>query len=308
MAAANFLYDRVRLVHRIRAWLTVGLAVLGTLVVLAISSPSVAGWATAVGPGTFFIGGVGTVVKWLSLQKAIQPAIFLIGGAAIFINWLIRQWEQNLATTAARVHESYETELFRLRWNNSLVGPKPAAVDVAAATRQYKGEINQFKNRYEDPGPLGHDFGVLVCQQATCAWARSQDWIYAKVVLGLTATLFVAFVLLALLLGMTVGDYLSKLLVPALAAYLLGLDTFQDLRRGVDTRKRLESEATGLIDAEVETPGSLTKDALRDLQDGIFVLRTRAAGVPRMFYNRLRAGFERDRKKTIDDIKRRAHV
>ena len=105
--------------------------------------------------------------------------------------------------------------------------------------------------------------------------------------------------------GLAHADYVTALMLPAMSAYLLGFETFRDMQRTAQGRRQLEGEVEDMIDRELATPGCISDENLRDIQDRLFLLRSRPGAVPQWLYDWIRVGFQEDMAEAVDDHKAR---
>jgi hypothetical protein len=93
------------------------------------------------------------------------------------------------------------------------------------------------------------------------------------------------------------------LMLPAMSVYLLGFETFRDMQRTAQGRRQLEGEVEDMIERELAAPGSISDENLRDVQDRLFLIRSRPGSVPQWLYDWIRVGFQEDMTEAIDDRK-----
>ncbi len=271
IAAARYRYDTARRLHRARVYVTAAVAVLGPVVVL--------------------------------VQPSWKGAVGLLGGVTVVVSWVLRQTEPAHAEAAARIQELFDTDLFDLRWNRILAGSKPTNEEVIADARRFRGERDRLKDWYADPSPLGVPFSTLLCQRASCVWDRRQRQRYGLLVLATTVVGILGLEVFAVLRDMRLADYVTALMVPAMSAYLLGFETFRDMQWTAQGRRQLEAEIEDLIERELATPGFVSHESLRDIQDRLFLLRSRPGAVPQWLYEWVRVGFQEDMAQAVSDYK-----
>jgi hypothetical protein len=102
---------------------------------------------------------------------------------------------------------------------------------------------------------------------------------------------------------MRLADYVTALMIPAMSAYLLGFETFRDMQRTAQMRRQLEGAIEDLIDRELAQRRSTGVESLRDIQDRLFLLRSRPGAVPQWLYDWVRIGFQEDMAEAINDYK-----
>lgn len=91
----------------------------------------------------------------------------VVGGALTFLCEVpLERLEDDKKVEAARIQEQMDTNLFKLPWNEVLVGNRVHEEVVIAASRRYKGTY-KFTDWYADPGSSPYPFDVLLCQRAS---------------------------------------------------------------------------------------------------------------------------------------------
>jgi len=237
------------------------------------------------------------------VQPSSKGVVGLLGGVTVIASWVLRQTEPAHAEAAARVQELFDTNLFELRWNRILVGPKPTNEEMIADARRSRVEGEKLKDWYVDPSPLESPFSVLLCQRSSCVWDRRQRERYGWLVLATTIVGIVGLAAFAWFRDMRLADYVTALMIPAMSAYLLGFETFRDMQRTAQIRRQLEGEIEELIEQELVQRRSMNVESLRDIQDRLFLLRSRPGAVPQWLYDWVRIGFQEDMAQAVNDYR-----
>jgi hypothetical protein len=237
------------------------------------------------------------------IQPNWKGAVGLLGGVTVVASWVLRQTEPAHAEAAARIQDLFDTDLFELRWNRILAGPRPTNEEVIADARSFRGTRDKFKDWYGDPSPLGRPFSTLLCQRSSCVWDRRQRERYGWLVLAATIAAIIGLGIFAWLRDMRLADYVTTLMLPAMSAYLLGFETFRDMQRTAQGRRQLEGEVEDMIERELAAPGCISEENLRDVQDRLFLIRSRPGSVPQWLYDWIRVGFQEDMTEAVDDRK-----
>lgn len=195
---------------------------------------------------------------------------------------------------AVRLQERFDTFLFTLDWPEGLAGSKPGEEDVAAAARRLERDERLHAQIadgwYPSTAGLRYPVDVLVAQIASVAWGRRQHRAYYRVLSALTAVT----VIMAIILGasMTLAQWLITFLLPALPALVDAAD-LAVAHRDISGRKlKIERRLQVLWERELVSPGSLTPDDCRGVQDEAFKLRQQGLQIPQWFYWLTRKGHE----------------
>jgi hypothetical protein len=121
--------------------------------------------------GTFALATIAPVISLLvpassDILAAIAAGWLVVGRTVL--TWL----EDHRLQQAARVHELYDTRLFRLPWNAALAGREPAPEYVGAAAAHIRND-SRYRDWYSidtDDTPWPGD--VLLCQRMSMIWGR----------------------------------------------------------------------------------------------------------------------------------------
>jgi SMODS-associating 4TM effector domain len=230
--------------------------------------------------GSALIGIVGIV---LALFGPVSSAEYI---GAIGAAWLLgsrivmRPNERRLQAEGALAQEIFDTEVFDLPWNRARAGRPPAIEDLRNWGRHQNEE--DLRDWYPDTAGAHHPVDALICQRAIVTWARQDHQTYARLLRGAAAVIGLAIIVLALCLGLTLGEFLLRLGLPYLPLAFEILDVGDQNSRLGELKLRLEEDADILF-AEAVAGKLPMPDACRQLQDEIFVSR-RGVGIPNWFY------------------------
>jgi hypothetical protein len=239
--------------------------ILGTLL-LAAAAPVVTFWIPSATDAVAALAGVWILVARVALSSA----------------------ENRDLRRGAIIQELFDTRLFRLGWNASLVGVTPAPEDISDAASRVRDD-SSLRNWYASTGNARWPLDVLLCQRSSAAWGRRAHGAYAYTILGIGLAWLVAGVIMGVVAHLSLADYLVKIFLPSQPAFLDTADLFlSHLNRSHD-KERLEHNidelfATGAIDLS-----RVSAEDCRRIQDNAFQLRRDGPQVAEWFY-RLRRG------------------
>jgi hypothetical protein len=243
-------------------------------------------WRTLRFAGSAVIGIAGIA---LALFGSVASAEYI---GAIGATWLLgsriamRPNERRRQHDGALAQEVFDTGVFGLPWNEARAGRRPAPEDIANWGRR-QGE-EKLRDWYPDTNGARPPVDVLICQRAIVTWARQDHETYARLLRWLAAGIGVGIVALALVLDLSLGEFLLRLGLPSLPLAFEMLDVADENSRLAELKLRLEQNADSLFAAAVNgTAPSL--ESCRQLQDEIFVSR-RGVGIPQWFYSVTRGG------------------
>lgn len=266
LAAQRQLYQEAKRWQQLRSWSVVGMAGVGVLATLF--APSL---LPILGP----IGGVVAIGQWVALL-------------------LIRRRTK----LAAATQEEFDTSVFALPWNATLV-TKPDPEDVIAADARFTGDREKLLDWYAVPAGAGYPHDIILSQRTNIRWDSSLRRAYANTVLtGLI-------VLLLLLGGICFAKGLSLLetglaFLSSVGAILLGAETVRSHHQHADGQHELKRQIEATWAKAVRNPRAVKKVELRAIQDCIYRFRTVAPPVPERFYWKNRDRYEQETRLAVD--------
>jgi len=212
------------------------------------------------------------------------------------ICWLT-PWQKRLRTEAARIQEAFDCDVLELPWNDLKAGSSPDAEFVKEQSYKYQRwghKMPTLSNWYApvvDELPL--QIGRIACQRSNCWWDAKQRRLYAMWIIGIVIGVFVTVFAIAFGNGLTIEDFVLKVVAPLAPALVLGIRQYYE-----------QTEAASRLDKLKEHSDRLWKDALagksrteftnrsRNLQDEILENRRKSPLVLDSIFKRLRPSYE----------------
>lgn len=253
LLAYSHLYRIAQRWRRIRTCGTFLLAVAAPLIALAV--PATAETLAAISAG------------WLVLGRTALTAL-----------------ERHAIAKAVSAHEFYDTRLFRLSWNTALAGRPPIPDDIATAAAHIRDDA-RYKKWYDvdlDDVPWPAD--VLLCQRQSAVWSRRDHHAYGVTVLVTGLAWFGIGLITAIIIDLSLTDYLIKVFLPSSPAFLDSIELAREHWRHASARERVEQDIHDLWDTYRNDPGSLPVEECRKIQDAAYLLRRDGPRVPGLFY------------------------
>lgn len=258
LLAYSHLYNTTQWWRRICALGTLTLATVAPIIALLV--PSTSAILAAISAGWLVLGR--TILRWLEERGTLQ---------------------------ALRVHELYDTKLFRLPWNTALAGRPPIPDDVADAARHIKKDT-PYRDWYSiDLGDTPWPGDVLLCQRQSMVWSRRDHRAYGTTILLVGISWFIIGLTVALVRDLTLAEYLINIFLPSSPAFLDSLELARTHWRHAAAREQVENEIHDLWEKHRANPASLTSADCRKIQDATFLLRLDGPRVPTLFYKLRRA-------------------
>lgn len=238
------------------------------------------------------------VIVWAFLV-AVWPTLevyaALWGIAVTLLSLLIilpRQKDRQ--TTAAKVQQLFDCELFQFNWHDFNIGRPPDPEVIIRTHQQY---IQREKNydRLQDWYPpaiksLPLELARLVCQRTNCWWDSDLRRRYSSWVIALLSLLTVAVLLIGFIGGMTLQKFLLAVVAPLSPALILGITQYRENMRAADTLDRLREKVQAVWDAALykNAPAQELYESSVQLQDAIFDNRANSPLIFNWFYQLLR--------------------
>jgi hypothetical protein len=236
----------------------------GTLL-LALAAPIVLFWE----PG------------WGDWLGALAGAWVLAGRTVL--SWL----DERHVHQAVTIQEEFDVDLFDLDWNDALAGSKAAPEDIDTAARKIvkEADLERLRNWYADADSAVWPMNVVLCQRSSAVWGRRNHFGYAYLVLGLGITWFAAGLVMASLApNPSLAHYLVIVFLPSQPAFLDTVDLLRGHLRLANAKKALEEQTTALWTRGVQSPGLVTQQDCRDIQDQTYRLRRAGMQIPQIIY------------------------
>ncbi|MBS1891563.1 MAG: hypothetical protein JST59_09730 [Actinobacteria bacterium] len=242
---------------------------------------------------------IGTVGVFLALLvPSTEEYVSAIAAAwLVFGRTVLDGCEERQRRCGTLAQELFDTRVFELPWNTSAVGARPAPEDVRNWGRGRDDE--GLRDWYPDARPARHPLDVLLCQRSIITWARQDHATYTDLLRWGAGLAFLATIVLGVVLGLSLGEYLLRLGVPVLPACLDVLDIAKANAQVARSKRRLEQRADLLLEG-ARTSGTMPTIAeCRELQDEIYATRL-MPGVPSWMYAVTRG----ERQQNMEDVVR----
>jgi hypothetical protein len=249
-------------------------------------------------------GMASTVVTSITSVVTAVGAIWAFGNAV----GVARLAEVELRR-AVVIQEMFDRSLFGIPWNTVLAGNPVGAPEISRLSARYRGHDDMVHHYYEAralPAPLD----VLTCQIVNLGWGARVRRRLVRIVAAVLTAWSAAGLLLGVLTDMSIGQILLRWYVPSLSGVMLGLDVIRCQVQAVRERSRLRGcaqKAMADLVAASHGVGPVTDDLSRvvqQLQDAIFIVRTRCPRVPDWIFMRSRARDRADFGADVDAMER----
>lgn len=203
---------------------------------------------------------------------------------------------------AVTIQEEFDVGLFDLEWNEALAGNKAAPEDIHTAAMKIHKEkkLSKLRNWYPDADRVPWPLNVVLCQRSSAVWGRREHFRYAYLVLALGIAWFIAGLVMFSFAHVSLADYLVIVFLPSQPAFLDTVDLFRGHLRIAREKQAIEEQTTRLWNAGTTTPGSVTEQDCREVQDQAYRLRRSGMQIPQIVYNALRSQDEDAMRAAVD--------
>ena len=198
--------------------------------------------------------------------------------------------QESCRKTAATIQELFDCELLSIEWNEHLAGAQPAPEIVS---KYSGGNDDSLKNWYPVAvGDLSLDAARIICQRSNLSWDANLRRTYNCLILSLLVVVAVAALVIGLLQGMTLQNFVLAILGPLSPSFYWVIKEYRAQRKAVETSDRLRTRAEKLwrelLSGAVRNPAQQS----RFLQDDIFENRRSSPAIFDWLYDLLRKHHE----------------
>ncbi|MBE7385868.1 MAG: hypothetical protein F6J95_031320 [Leptolyngbya sp. SIO1E4] len=238
------------------------------------------------------------VIVWAFVVAVVQSlevyAAFWGIAVTLLSSVVIAPRQKKLQTTAAKVQQRFDCELFQLDWTDFNIGSPPDPEVIFRSNRQYlKREKNhdRLKDWYP-PGitPLPLELARLVCQRTNCWWDSGLRRRYSAWVIAFLAGLSVAVLLIGFIGGLTLDKFLLAVVAPLSPAAILCITQYRENMQAAATLDALKDKVQDIWSDALHKgkPSQALYEQSIQLQDAIFKNRASSPPIFNWFYQRLR--------------------
>lgn len=227
----------------------------------------------------------------LLFKPGLGPLLGAVAGAWIFMSRIlfepIRQQHQ---LKGAQIQDAFDCDVLGLERNDDLVH-RVADEEIRKASKAIRNAkiVAKQKDWYPTQGDCAWPRSVLICQRANSVWARRQHQSYGRLLIFGAALWSVLGILLAIVHGSALADYLTTVALPSLPAVLDATEVSKKHREASERLQGIEDVADNYLDS-----GAAKRTDLREIQDQLFTFRRADVPVPGWFYRIIRKGYEED--------------
>jgi hypothetical protein len=210
----------------------------------------------------------------------------------------------------ARIQDLFDRTVFKKKWPDHIAGEKPTEEDIQSLAKTFENSNNperlgKLRDWYPtEVGQLPHPLAVLVCQRSNCVWDTKLRKRFKTVLLAGLLILLGLVWMLAIVLNLSISEFLVAFLVPSIPAVAFTWKLTLQQQTAIDaserTRRSLEQireqlESTGLTEDLIDTHTDY-------LQAELFYRRSSVSRVPSLIYNNDREMREHEMKQAVQTM------
>lgn len=223
-------------------------------------------------------------------RELISIASVIVIGFGFFFDHRMEEYKSK----AAAMQESFDTSVMELEWNDTQSSGIPDKEDILAISNKYKKiepEFESLKNWYPKAVQEIPLFAArLICQRTNLWWDISLRRNFLTHLTILTVILFFILLAIALIGGITVLDFILKVIVPFLPlarfTYKQFYDNYKAMKSINSLKQKIERSFNEILNKDLNS-SDITKKS-RSFQDEIFKHRKSCPLIFDWFYFRYR--------------------
>jgi hypothetical protein len=236
-------------------------------------------------------GGLSGAVLSLALPPARQALGVCVAVILLFVSILGAAREKRKSKQAASVQEEFDTYVFNLPWNATLID-RPSNATIAEAAARHKPK--KLENWYSDTEDLPYPLDVLVSQRSNLAWGASDHRRWSATLVGLGILLFALACLASALLKLSFADSTTAIFAPLIPAMKEIIEMALRNKEYTDIKEASERRAAQIWDESMSRRRPPKLASCRELQDQICSFRQTNPVIPSWFY-----WFKRDENEKV---------
>lgn len=238
------------------------------------------------------------VVFFSATNIQAKESLVLIGAIWLIITKYMQAKEKGYTKTAATIQEEFDTNLFGISWNKSLVGNKIPPEEIKKAAARLKENHKSLEDWYTGLNAANKTSNILLAQRTNLTWDARRRMKYAYAVGFIT----VAYFAFSFYLGWSTSmkAYFLTILVPSLPILLHGIETCKDNWSRANKCQLVGEKVLATFESMEKVPDPNILQICREYQDSIYQKRCDITMVPNWWYRIWREEDE-DIMKTVNE-------
>lgn len=223
------------------------------------------------------------IVGIFLLPKIYEPYVLIITTIFTILNGATFVLGKTKTDQAANIQEQFDTQLFKLNWNQILCGNKAQLNDIVELARKSKRSTLVDWYSTDITPNIRHSNAVLLCQDANLIWDLALRKKYKNHMVLFVLLYYIAFTIYLLHIDKTLVQTIL-LLSPTFPFLLFSFVNVSNISDLIKEKTDLSEVIKQLFDNFKNTQTEASNSQLRDIQNGIFSNRRRSEKIP-TWYN-----------------------
>jgi len=203
---------------------------------------------------------------------------------------------------AATIQEDFDCEVLQIPHNHLKNRHESTMECIQENSKKYLRKHNNYElltNWYPGVESVDESYGKILCQSTNCWWNQNLREKYSNVLISGTVAIFIILLLIALIEGITLSDFIMSVIYPILPGTILVYKINSENKKAIQNLDHLKSKIDDIIvklkRKELYDNVQLQND-IRFLQDMIFDNRSTSPLVPDKIYFKYRNNDEETAK------------
>lgn len=235
------------------------------------------------------------VLKLLSIDNyhTFTSIIMTYGVIMFILNYFIVNHISSCKKKAATIQEQFDTSVFGIPWNKTLVRSKVSTDEIYKHAHSYlskNGEAS-LRNWYLNTSlSLPIEIQILLCQSKNLGWDANLKKITSRILIGISASSLVILLIIGILSGSSLNIFIATLAVN-LPIYAFCLKYVSEnnsvISKMSEIRKDVEQFLSDISESKLYNKKQ-TQIFIRSIQDMIFTYRSTGNPAPDKMHKLLR--------------------
>lgn len=198
----------------------------------------------------------------------------------LFNQFLFQKIETKKVKMGAKLQEAFDVKLFKIGWNDILVGAKISTKDIISSSQKFSGDEKKLLSWYQGLESENHCTNVLLAQYENLDWSIMLRKFYSSILLNLFIIYLLILLAISFFYDYSVQTLLLSFMIPSQP---LLLHLYSTYNAHVKWCKDSETITLKIMD-QINNGGSATENNCRRYQDYIFLSRCDSNTVPDKIY------------------------
>ncbi|RUL51920.1 S-4TM family putative pore-forming effector [Lysinibacillus antri] len=228
----------------------------------------------------------------LKEELAFIAGVWLVLNRVLFI-----EIEKSMVRDAAKIQEQFDVDLFKISWNNLIVGEKIPIERIMKLNEMSQEKEEHLKNWYPGLKSPDHYFNVLLAQRTSIVWDIEQRKFYKNILIWIVILYILIMLGICFLMNLPTQTLIISFLVPSLPLILHLIE----ITKGHIKRHESLEKVLPKVTVDVENYSRVDDDIVnkcRGYQDIVFLTRCDVNMVPDKIYWLKRNLFDKIAKDT----------